>query len=115
MSIALHTRSVCDECCRPAVLSDGGAFLCEICDQRINGAVENSDSSASSPDGYAAVSTSSPSPIEAAATLSVDPGPYVWPDDIEAEIARLEAQWRREGISMNSSTLRVVARNETSA
>jgi len=75
--IALSTRSLCDECGRPAVVIDGDIFLCERCDVEIHGAVENSDSISSAilSDGYAAASGLAPA--EVAAPNSVSPSPSV--------------------------------------
>jgi hypothetical protein len=99
MTITLSTRSTCDECGNPAVLTCGDAFLCERCDVRINGEVanSNSDASASRPDDIAAAGHSSPrSP--AVATFP-DFGMAGFNLDFDAEIARLESEWRRDRIA----------------
>jgi hypothetical protein len=97
MTMTLSTRSTCDECGNPAVLTCGDAFLCERCDVLINGEVENSDASASRPDDIAAAGRSSPS-SPAVATFP-DFGMAGFNLDFDAEIARLESKWRRDGIS----------------
>lgn len=116
----------CDECDRPAVIL-GEVLLCARCDQRINGAVESSNSSASRPD-VAPVSLLSAPVVEASATSSlptqskVDIGspasglPFDRPPEataaaasrktlaaapsFEDEVSALESQWARDEASM---------------
>lgn len=124
----LSTRSTCDECGNPAILTCGDAFLCERCDREINGEVENSNSnpSASRPD-VAPVAESSPRFHAAGATSSISTQLQVdatnspvtmqltLPGDtlaaptarkpgaalsFEAEVSALEAIWARDEACM---------------
>lgn len=87
MSVARHIRSRCNECDRPAILCDGEAYLCEHCDQRLNGAVET---------GAAPEALRASDAAGCGLRSKADPQPNRV--SFEDEVSALEKQWARDGI-----------------